>query len=77
MLFRRKIARSCSYCTFGTKTGDGSILCSKRGFRDEYSSCRRFRYDPCKRIPTKEKPLDFSRFQDQDFSLTDLTPPEN
>lgn len=76
MLFRRKIARSCSYCTFGTKTGDGGILCSKRGFRDEGSSCWRFRYDPCKRIPMKEKPLDFSRFRDQDFSLSDPALPE-
>lgn len=69
MLFRKKIESSCSYCVHGSLLDDGTVLCSKRGLRQETESCRRFRYDPCKRVPFKAKAMDFSRFQDSDFSL--------
>lgn len=69
MLFRKKIQRSCSYCTHGVRLEDGSILCSKKGLKSEDDKCFKFRYDPCKRIPLKVKALDFSRYDDQDYSL--------
>ena len=69
MLFRKKIERSCSYCIFGAKLEDGQILCTKRGLRQAEDSCRNFKYDPCKRIPGKPKALDFSRYDEEDFSL--------
>ena len=69
MLFRKKIQRSCSYCTYGACLEDGQILCSKKGIRTQEDSCRKFRYDPCKRIPGKQKAMDFSRYDQQDFSL--------
>ena len=69
MLFRKKIERSCAYCLFGTQLEDESILCTKKGLRSLEDSCRKFKYDPCKRIPRKAKPLDFSKYDDTDFSL--------
>ena len=69
MLFRKKIERSCAYCTFGAKLEDGQVLLSKKGIRTIEDSCRKFKYDPCKRIPVKAKPLDFARFNEEDFSL--------
>ena len=69
MLFRKKIQRSCSYCIHGVRLEDGSILCSKKGLKSENDGCFKFRYDPCKRIPSKAKALDFSRYDDQDYSL--------
>lgn len=69
MLFRKKIAKSCAYCLYGTKLNDGTILCAKRGICLDDSGCMRFKYDPCKRIPLKEKALDFSKFDQEDFSL--------
>lgn len=69
MLFRKKIPRSCTYCVYGTQLDDGQILCSKAGIRTNPDGCRKFRYAPCKRIPAKAKPLDFSRYEDRDFSL--------
>lgn len=69
MLFRKKIERSCAYCMRGTLLIDGQILCSKKGFCTAEQSCRKFKYDPCKRIPAKQKPLDFSQYDNQDFSL--------
>ncbi len=69
MLFRKKITRSCSYCQHGTAMDCDQILCSKRGVVSAYYSCRKFRYNPCKRIPPKMKALDFSKYQETDFSL--------
>lgn len=69
MLFRKKIERSCSYCVYGARLEDGQILCSKRGLCQEEDACRKFKYDPCKRIPGKPKAMDFARFDSEDFSL--------
>lgn len=69
MLFRKKIERCCAYCQHGADLGDGMILCSKKGLRSQESSCRRFKYDPFKRIPRKAKAIDFSAFEDNDYTL--------
>lgn len=69
MLFRRKQPRSCSYCAWGTKVGDEQMLCIKRGVVSVHYACRKFKYDPCKRIPTKAKALNFSKYDSEDFTL--------
>lgn len=69
MLFRKKIERSCAYCTYGVKLEENQILCAKKGLRTLENSCRKFRYDPCKRIPGKMKPADFSKYEEEDYSL--------
>lgn len=69
MLFRKKMERSCAYCAHGARLEDGQILCTKKGMKTEENSCFRFRYDPCKRIPKRAKAMDFSRYDQEDFSL--------
>ena len=69
MLFRKKIEKSCTYCAFGAMLNDGSILCAKKGIRNDDQGCMRFRYDPCKRIPVRAKTMDFSKYDQEDFSL--------
>lgn len=69
MLFRKKIERSCTYCARGTTLEDGQILCTKKGLCPAEGKCFRFKYDPLKRIPAKAKALDFSRYEEEDFSL--------
>ena len=69
MLFRKKITRSCSYCVFGVKIEDEEVVCAKKGIVSASGSCRKFKYDPCKRIPSKPKALDFSKYDEHDFSL--------
>lgn len=69
MLFRKKMPRSCSYCQHGTALENDEVLCLKRGVVSATHRCRKFRYDPCKRIPPKMKPLDFDKYQEEDFSL--------
>lgn len=69
MLFRKKIERSCTYCAYGTMLEEGHVLCVKKGLRTEGNTCRKFKYDPCKRMPSKIKALDFSKYDQSDFSL--------
>lgn len=69
MLFQKKIQKSCSYCIFSTKIDDEFVLCSKKGMKSMCGRCRKFTYDPCKRIPPKSKALDFSKYDSEDFSL--------
>ena len=69
MLFRKKIERSCSYCAYSTKLDDAQALCIKKGVVDLYGRCRKFCYDPTKRIPPKPKTPDFDQFSKDDFSL--------
>lgn len=69
MLFRKKMERSCSYCAHGTKIDDEQVLCIKRGVVSVCGQCRKFTYDPCKRVPPKPKALDFRKYDNEDFSL--------
>ena len=69
MLFRKKMERSCQHCRYGTKMDDDMILCAKKGILPHCDDCRKFRYDPFKRVPPKPKALDFSKYDNEDFSL--------
>lgn len=69
MLFRKKMPRACSYCINGTKLNDEEILCMKRGVVPADRACRKFSYDPYKRIPPKAKASDFSKYDAEDYSL--------
>ena len=69
MLFRKRIEKSCSYCQFSTKLGDEEVLCIKKGIVSCDGKCRKFTYDPCKRIPAKAKALDFEKYNEEDYSL--------
>ena len=69
MLFRKKIDQNCVYCAYSAQLDNGMILCSKKGMVSSDKKCRAFHYDPCKRIPPKSKALDFSKYDQEDYSL--------
>lgn len=69
MLFRKKMPRSCCYCVYATALSEEELLCSKRGIVGVDHKCRKFRYDPCKRIPPRQKSPDFDQFSKEDFTL--------
>ena len=69
MLFRKRIEKSCTYCSFGTQIDAEQVLCIKKGVVPLTGKCRKFFYDPCKRIPPKPKSLDFRKYDDHDYSL--------
>ncbi len=69
MLFAKTIEKRCDYCQRGTVLGENKIMCIKKGIMTPGSSCRKFRYDPFKRIPPRPALPDFSRLKDSDFTL--------
>ena len=69
MLFRKTIDRYCTYCQFAGRIDDETMVCPYYGVVPCEHHCRRFRYDPLKRVPGRMKPKDFSKFDKQDFSL--------
>lgn len=69
MLFRKDIPKSCLYCARGASYDKGTVLCARKGIVPEDHKCRRFKYDPCKRVPAKAKALDFSKYAEEDYSL--------
>ena len=69
MLFRKKIERNCAYCAFAGKISEDQVICLKCGIVPSTHRCRRFRYDPLKRVPPKHKAQDFSKYDEKDFSL--------
>lgn len=69
MLFNKTIEPRCAYCQRGTSLEEGVILCIKRGVVEPTHACRSFRYDPLKRTPAEMVPPNFSKLNDEDFSL--------
>lgn len=69
MLFRKKISRNCTYCIHSTKLNDTELLCTRKGIVPAEYGCRKFEYDPCKRIPHKMKATDLSRYENDDYTL--------
>ncbi len=69
MLFRKDIEKICAYCVKSGQSGNDTLLCPKKGFVSPDDHCRHFRYDPLKRTPSRRKPVDFSQYKEEDFSL--------
>ena len=69
MLFRRKMPRSCTTCQYSTSLSEHQLLCSKSGVVADSYACRKYKYDPCKRIPPTVKAPDFQKYKDEDFTL--------
>lgn len=67
-LFGNNIEPSCSYCEFGRPAPDGvMIFCRKFGPVAPYYSCKKFEYDPLKRVPKRPPPL--PEFDHEDFEI--------
>jgi len=69
MLFNKKIEPSCSYCFFGSRISDEEVACIKKGVVSSGTFCRKFKYDPLKRAPSKPTVLNTSDLTQDDFSL--------
>lgn len=69
MLFRKHMDPRCVYCKYAASAEEGMVICRKKGIRPEGGKCRRFRYDPLRRVPPRPLNVDFSRYDSQDFTL--------
>ena len=62
------VTPKCGYCIFGRLAPDEkSVLCEKKGILDKDDSCKKFNYDPLKRIPQKAPVM--QKFTKEDFEL--------
>lgn len=67
-LFGATIEPACEYCSHGRIASDPDmILCPKHGVVAPYYKCRRFDYDPLRRVPRRQPKL--PSFSPEDFSL--------
>ena len=69
MLFEKDIEPRCAYCKRGSPLDEDNIMCIKKGIVSPAGACRRFRYDPLKRVPPKPMSLDLSHLKEEDFVL--------
>ncbi len=67
-LFGGSIEKACLYCQHGKLAADKlMILCRKFGPVSPHYKCRRFVYDPLKRVPVRTPVL--PRYDENDFKL--------
>ncbi len=67
-LYGNNIQATCEHCLFGKRSSDGkAILCPHKGVMPLYHHCRKFSYDPIKRIPFRQPRL--PKFSADDFTI--------
>lgn len=68
-MFRKDIEPDCRWCRYGYVTVEEDVcLCDKCGVISRPTGCRKFVYDPLKRIPQPKK-VPESVFSAEDFSI--------
>ena len=45
------VEKSCALCAHSTETEQGKCFCIKKGFVYSSDVCRKYEYDPFKRVP--------------------------
>lgn len=67
-LFGKDISPSCDYCSVGEKSSDGTVVfCPKKGIVPTDFFCKKFSYDPLRRVPHVAPSLE--QFTAEDFEL--------
>ena len=52
-LFRKDMEKRCAYCASGVRISETEVACERRGIVDCAGHCRRFVYDPLRRVPPR------------------------
>lgn len=67
-LFSKCSEGRCAWCMRGRPANDDTkILCERKGIVDSTYCCKKFKYDPLKRVPMPRPEL--PQFNNDDFSL--------
>ena len=69
VLFRKKIDRACGYCQYAGKVDGETMICQKYGVVPALHHCRKFRYDPLKRVPSRPSVKPLANLDEKDYSL--------
>ncbi|MBQ9647613.1 MAG: hypothetical protein IJV43_04530 [Oscillospiraceae bacterium] len=68
-LFRKNMEKRCAYCAFGSAINDREVACARKGVMDAAAHCRKFVYDPLKRVPPRPAALNSGKYSAEDFKL--------
>lgn len=67
-LFKNNIEKNCAYCMRGYILSNGTeCLCDKYGIITAVTGCKKFKYDPLKRVPHRTP--DLPNHEDLEFSI--------
>ena len=69
VLFRKDMEHRCVYCPKGTVINDREVVCARKGVVAGEYHCRRFQYDPFKRVPPRPVKLKTSQLKEEDFAI--------
>lgn len=63
-----EVEPKCAYCEHGQIASNSvQVLCIKRGIFDLNHSCKKFKYDPLKKIPQASP--DMQEYSEEDFTI--------
>lgn len=68
-LFRKNMEKRCAYCASGSLINEREVACPYKGVMDAAGACRRFAYDPLKRVPPRPAALKTEKYSAEDFEL--------
>ena len=68
-LYGQNITPSCEICEYVSQRPDNTLSCQYKGAVQKGDKCRKFKYDPCKRIPLKMNTTDFTKYDKDDYTL--------
>ena len=69
LLFNKEISPCCAYCEHATQINDRDAVCKKHGVVSLTYRCRKYTYDPTRRVPAEPEELPSGYFSEKDFSL--------
>ena len=69
MLFDKNIDPCCAYCRSGTDLGFNEVACVKYGLMTSSGFCKKFRYEPTKRVPHIGPRFESSGLLEEDVTL--------
>lgn len=70
MIYRECENQKCFFCAYSAPlAATNDMVCSKMGIVDESSLCKKFKYDPQKKIPRRKPRLKADKFSPESFEL--------
>ncbi len=67
-LYGNSVEPRCEYCAHGQRSADGKqVFCPRKGVVQAGQHCRKYVYDPLKRIPFRQAEL--KEYSAEDFRL--------
>lgn len=67
-LYGNTVEPRCEYCELGQRSADGrQVFCKRKGVVLPGEKCRKYVYDPLKRVPFRQAQL--RQYQPEEFSL--------